>query len=494
MTAPPLAYRLIRGLFRIVVAVFFRRVEVLGLEHVPRDRGGLLVSWHPNGMVDPGLILTSFPGQVVFGARHGLFRWPLLGLLLRRVGTVPIYRAVDDGRGDLEARRQANQRSLEALAGRIAAGRFSALFPEGVSHDDSRPVEMKSGAARLYYQARAQTPADAPPPAIVPVGLHYDAKDAFRSSALVAFHPPLTLPPALDAAPAPGEDEAAARERARLLTAELERVLHDVVLATEDWPVHRLLHRARALLRAERARRAGAAPDPAGIVEQTVGFARVRAGYLRRRETDPGAVEALRARVEAYDRALRALGLEDVELDRDPRLLSPWLGAIVALQAALVFLLLPPVLVVGFVVNLPTYLALDLLTRATAKLRKDAASIKMLVGALAYPATWLAAGLLAAWGHGRLHAAFPSVPDHAVLAGVFTALTGALGGAVAVRYQRVAGETWRALRVRLTRRARAEAVGRLRAERAALCDHLVALGDGVDLPGALAPDGTVRPA
>src|SRR5438045_1669041 len=98
-------------------SLFFRELEVVGRADVPSDRGGIVVSWHPNGLVDPWLIMAHFPQPLVFGARDVLFRWPLLGALLRRIGTVPIYRAADaDTAADPERRRQANRRSLEALA------------------------------------------------------------------------------------------------------------------------------------------------------------------------------------------------------------------------------------------------------------------------------------------------------------------------------------------------------------------------------------------
>ncbi len=185
---PDRSYRLVVALLRGVVRVYFRRVEVTGTDHVPAEGGGLVVSWHPNGLVDPGLILTELPRQVAFGARHGLFQVPLLGSLMRAVGAVPIHRAVDV-RGSSDERRAKNQQSLDALAARIAEGSFAALFPEGVSHDDPHLRELKTGAARLYYEARAKRPEA--PPAIVPVGLHYDEKHLFRSSALVRFHAPI---------------------------------------------------------------------------------------------------------------------------------------------------------------------------------------------------------------------------------------------------------------------------------------------------------------
>lgn len=510
---PPLPYRFVRGWLRAVLLVFFRRVEVTGLEHLPATGGGILVSWHPNGLVDPALVLGSFPRQVVFGARHGLFSWPGLGWLLRRVGTVPIYRAVDAKSGSGEeadqARRDANARSLDALAERVASGSFSSLFPEGESHDAPHPVELKGGVARLYFRARELQRPGEPPPVIIPVGLHYERKDVFRSSALVAFHPPLQLAPGLDVAPSSGTSSGASgtssgttteppeagreRARARALTAEVERVLNEVVLATEDWPMHHTMHRGRKLMRAERAARAGRSPAAADMIEQQLGFARVRLGYLERRRTDPERVAELRRRVEWYDEDLRTLGLEDEDLDRDPRLLSRWLGLIILAQFLLVFFLLPPILFVGYVVNVPTLLLVWAIAWLASRKRKDEATVKILVGALLFPLTWVAAGLLAAWGHRALHAQFPSIPDHAVLAGLLVGLLGAVGGAVAVRYRRVSWETARALRIRITKRTRGEAVARLLRERGVLHDAIAELAGGMTLPGVIASDGRIKP-
>ena len=54
---PARGFRALRGLLWILLRVFFRQVEVEGPELLPADRGVILVSWHPNGLVDPALIL-----------------------------------------------------------------------------------------------------------------------------------------------------------------------------------------------------------------------------------------------------------------------------------------------------------------------------------------------------------------------------------------------------------------------------------------------------
>ena len=488
--ARPRAYRWILAFLRLLVRCFFRRVEVSGLEHVPRVGGGIVVSWHPNGLIDPGLVLTSFSRQIVFGARHGIFKWPLLGWLMRSIGTVPIYRAADLPSMSNAARATANSKSLDALAVEIARGSFSALFPEGVSHDAPHLLELKTGAARLFYRACATRREGFPEPIIVPVGLHYDDKDLFRSNAMVEFHPPVVLSPAL--AFDPTWDDVTLKRKARELTDEIERVLTDVVLATENWRLHRLMHRARKLVRAERASRAGANPGKSLIGERVLGFARIREGYNRRLESHPEQVVDMVNRVEEYDADLQALSLEDHELDRAPRLASPMLAVLLTLQVLTVYLILPSVLLIGYVVNAPGALLLMGLSRLAANKKKDEATIKVLLGAVLFPLSWLGAALVAAWGYHWLYKSIPNLPASPVLAGLVVALLAAIGGAVGLRYLRLSRETARAVRVRLTRLRRRRAIQRLREERATLHDALIGLADGLALPGEVAEDGRIK--
>lgn len=479
----------VRGL-RLLLRGFFREIEVTGLENLPAAGGGILVSWHPNGLMDPGLILTHFPRPVVFGARDGLFRWPGLGQLMRAMGAVPIYRAQDRPSGAVppEERQAANLRSLDALAGAVVGGRFSCLFPEGDSHDAPHLLELKTGAARFYYRARELSPEQQP--VIIPVGLHYDAKRAFRSSVLITFHPPLPMPPMLQEV-APPE---ALRERSHQLTAEIERALREVVHATESWELHHLMHRVRKLVRAERAHRAGATLGKPGVVERTLGFARVWAGYAARLESHPEEVAVLRDRIGEYNADMRALGIEDHELDRTPERGGLLRVALLLLQVFLVFFLLPPLIVLGVVVNAPPALLLLLASQRFARRKKDVATIKLLLGVLILPASWLLVGGLAAVAHTHLHALWPMLPNSPLPAALSAVLLSILGGMVSLRYLRLTRETARALRVRLTRTRWRQTLARLRVERAALCDAILALVGDLSLPGAVGADGRIRPA
>jgi len=494
---------LFRRWVRVIVQSFFRHVEVAGLEHIPPEGGGVLVSWHPNGMIDPALIFDRFPRTIVFGARHGLFKWPGLGTVLRALGTVPIYRAGDrqgdsnsasvpGGEGDAETqRRAANSASLDLLSDAVAGGSFACLFPEGDSHDAPHLINLKTGAARFYFGALGRTPPESPRPVLLPVGLFYDRKRSFRSSVLVEFHPPIVLPPELQSPPESGAPPEEHRRFYRDVTNAIDEALSRVIHATEDWSIHFLMHRSRKLVRAERAARNNSSPKKPTMAERVLGFERVWTGYQARLETHPKEVASLRAEIEDYDNDLRALAIEDHELDNDPRLASLGLIVILAMQVVAVFILFPPLLLIGYIVNGPTVGLLWLLARRFASKKKDEATIKALAGTVLFPLTWAIWGGLSFLSYEAIRSTFPSMPDNALASSLVTVWLGILGGALALRYLRLVRETSRAVRVRLTRKRRQDSVARLRSVRARLCDSLDALAEGLELPGEVSEDGRV---
>jgi glycerol-3-phosphate O-acyltransferase/dihydroxyacetone phosphate acyltransferase len=488
----------VKRLAKALLALFFRRVEVTGLSALPERGGGLLLAWHPNGMIDPALVLAAFPRRVVFGARHGLFRWPLLGAILKSVA-VPIYRRQDLARSADEAgAKRGNEASLGALADAVAGGSFAMLFPEGDSHDQSRPLELKTGAARLYLDALARCRAraarergDSGPsaPWVIPVGLHYDGKRFFRSRALVVFHAPLAIDAEIVRAEASEEER---REAARRLTERFAAALDRTVLATDDWRDHHLMHRLRRLIRAERAERAGGEPGPVDMRERLLGFARVWTAYRELGEDQSAAVVAIRRRVGAYDRLLRRLGLEDHELDRDDP--PPPHGgrlATLALQRLLLDWILPPLALVGLLANLPAALLLAGLARLAARREKDVATIKLFFGAVLFPASWIALGVLAAWGQGALADRTPALAHRPWAAAAAAVLLAAGGGLLVLFYGRLSRLWGRALLVRAKRRLFRRWVERLRGERAAIFDEATALAARLELPGRIGPSGEI---
>src|SRR5713226_9942269 len=89
--------RIIVALLRFAMRVYFRRVEVLGREHVPLKSPVIFVLNHPNALVDPAFLLCLAPRRVAFVAKAPLFAMPVIGFLVRALDSLPAYRRQDEG-------------------------------------------------------------------------------------------------------------------------------------------------------------------------------------------------------------------------------------------------------------------------------------------------------------------------------------------------------------------------------------------------------------
>ena len=384
--------------------------------------------------------------------------------------------------GSDEERRAANQRSLGALA---AAARRSlvAVFPEGATHDEPQLLKLRAGAARLFQLAQE----GGGDPALVPVGLHYERKHAFRSRALVKFHPPVELPEDLR----PGRAGATAADPGRTaaegtfvdrLTGLIQQRLIEVTHPTESWKLHRAMERVRSLVRAEHAAREGGPRlRRAPMEERDDGFARVWAGYRKQRAIDPRVVDRLVVRATRYGEALRLLGLSDRDLDGAPLWRTAWRMTLLFVEVLLMLLLLPTVVLIGNLVNLPAALLVALGARRLSASRKEQAGLKMFLGLIVLPAAWIAASLAVGVAWTEPLPGFDWRPEAlwARVAGmlVLCALSALLG----LRYHRFIGELRHGLRALWAGGFRRGTVERLRRQRAALYDEVIGLIAALDV-------------
>ena len=135
-------YTFLRNILAVVYRVVFR-FEVIGQENIPKSGGVILCSNHRSNN-DAVFLAICQKRQINFMAKDSLFKIPVLGYLLKKVGSFPVKR----GSGDITAVRKA----VEVLK----EGKMLCIFPEGTRNRvNNELLEFKTGAAFIAYKAEA---------------------------------------------------------------------------------------------------------------------------------------------------------------------------------------------------------------------------------------------------------------------------------------------------------------------------------------------------
>ena len=116
-----------RALFK-----FYFGWRVFNPERVPLEGGVILAANHAS-YIDPPLVGSGVHRSINYLARENLFRFPVMGWVLRQWQVVPVDR---DGGGAA---------GLRAILDRLLAGGAIILFPEGTRTHDGKLQPARSG-------------------------------------------------------------------------------------------------------------------------------------------------------------------------------------------------------------------------------------------------------------------------------------------------------------------------------------------------------------
>lgn len=418
----------------------FYRLAISG-ERVPGRGPVLLVANHPNSLLDPGMVVAVARRPVRFLAKAPLFDMPVIGMLSRGAGAIPVFRQQDTG-GDTAQ----NADTFRAVWDALAEGSAVGIFPEGTSHSEPSLVPLKTGAARIALGAAMRTGGAFP---IVPVGLSFRAKETFRSDAVAVVGDAVRWDDLAGTGP---EDRDAVRE----LTRRIDEALHEVTVNLERWDDAPLVETAEAVYAAELP--VEHAPDARveRLGEAAEALARVRA------ERRP-AWQRIARDVAAHGRILRVLGVTPAELKARNRAdaAAGW-----ALRQLPFFALGAPVAALGIAVYWIPYRLTGFLEKRLVDDRDVRATFKLLAGGLLHLLWTIAIAAVVGWRFGWIAAscAVIGLP---------------LAGFVAIHVtERWAAATAQARRFFLRARRRAE-LDELRERQAELARRLHALWEEV---------------
>ena len=140
--------RMLKPLFRLLFRAL-ARVEIEGIENVPRDAPFIIFSNHISWF-DPEIVGAFIPRPIHYMAMDSLFRPKPLGFLLRKVGAFPVKRSSVD--------RRAIEEAMEILS----RGGVVCIFPEGGIHRLAKGERLRPGIAFIAQCAGVD---------LVPMGL-----------------------------------------------------------------------------------------------------------------------------------------------------------------------------------------------------------------------------------------------------------------------------------------------------------------------------------
>lgn len=316
-----------------------------------------------------------------FLASAKLWEFPLLRSVLNATGAVPVYRR-EDHEGEVD-----NEKAFARLYELIERGDCVCIFPEGISHNESQLVQLKTGTARIALSVANRGKVSAP---IVPCGLNYIHRHRFRSQALLNFGKPVEI-----SAHQLNDFRRDEQGTVVALTERLADEIRALTINAPDWRTVRAIQAIRRLYKP-----ASAKLTPAQYVELTKRFVD---GYLQQQD-DPE-LQALRDDVEDYQARLDMLGLKDHQL-RQPVEMAKGIRKI--LLRSLMMLALLPIAIPGAVLHLPIGWIAATVGEKLSYEMDDVATLKVFATILLLPVLYIAVSVFVGatfgfwWGLGLL--------------------------------------------------------------------------------------------
>ena len=408
--------RILHAAISIALRLFFRRIETTNVEKVPPDKPIIFVLNHPNGLIDPALIFVSLPRRVSFLAKSTLFQIPVGGAIIRALESLPVYRRIDAG-DDMSK----NQETFRACRELLARNRCIAIFPEGISHDETKLKPLKTGTARIALGAlgvgseegekgrkgegekkatdngQRTTDIDLK---IMAVGLFYTSKTAFRSEVLIRYGEIFDVAPIeLDANGEPP------KEAVKNLTDKIEKALRRVTLNLESQEELDTVLKAEALF---------SSVYKNLLFRQTLTQSFLRLQNLAEKyrllgENEPAKMRELNEKITAYENELKSSGVtaESLSVLQHP---TAYVFRYLVLRLFLI-ILFAPLAVIGAIIHSPAFVFSNFIGQMFKTHGADAAgsTYKILAAMVFMPLTWLIVAS-AAWYFFSWQIALVSIP------------------------------------------------------------------------------------
>lgn len=213
-------YVFLRGIVRMTLLWYYREIRNLNFPKPIPDGPLIILSNHPNALLDPLIVVSRLQRQVFFLANAGLFRHPIANFLLNKLYCIPVERPVDVG-GPID-----NTNNFRRSRAHLGSNGALYIAPEGTSEREYRLRPLKTGTARIIFDAIQEGHVEAVH--VMICGIHYSGQPTLRSAVALKWAPILTI--TADSF----NDVEDPREKVRQLTNQLEQTLQGLLPHQEE--------------------------------------------------------------------------------------------------------------------------------------------------------------------------------------------------------------------------------------------------------------------
>lgn len=167
--------------------VFYRRIIVIGRDHLNPDDHLIFAPNHQNALMDALAVLFTLKGQPVFLARADIFKKKFMASLLYFIKILPVYR-IRDGFRSVTGNDEIFDKTIDVLRNKNGL----VVLPEG-DHEGFRKLrQLKKGICRIAFQAEEASDFKLNIK-IIPVGLEYSHYSRYRQVVTVVYGRPIEV-------------------------------------------------------------------------------------------------------------------------------------------------------------------------------------------------------------------------------------------------------------------------------------------------------------
>jgi len=172
-------YRFLKFIVGIGIRFYYKEVKVLNRDSLVNRGALIIISNHPNTLMDAMMIGYASKQPIYYMAKGTLFNSKFKLWLLRNLNMIPINR-----KGEGATKGVSNQDSFEACYRVLEEGKTLVVFPEGTSFLERQLRELKPGTARIALEVEKRNNGMLQL-SVLPLGLNYLKAEKFRSSVLI---------------------------------------------------------------------------------------------------------------------------------------------------------------------------------------------------------------------------------------------------------------------------------------------------------------------